>query len=114
MFRFACRIVDLFELLQKGGGTAGAISFQLLNAGTSIGANYEEAAAGQTKADFIAKLSISRKESRETLYWLRLIAATRLLDPNVVAEDISEARQLSAIFTAIIIKARGSPHRGRR
>ena len=114
VFRFACRIVDLFELLQKRGGAAGAVSFQLLNAGTSLGANYHEAAAGQTKADFIAKLSISRKESRETLYWLRLIAAKRLLDPDVVAEDISEARQLSAIFRAIIIKARASLHRGRR
>jgi four helix bundle protein len=114
VFRFACRIVDLFELLQKRGGTAGAVSLQLLNAGTSLGANYHEAAAGQTKADFIAKLSISRKESRETLYWLRLIAAKRLLDPDVVAEDISEARQLSAIFTAIIINARASPRRGRR
>jgi hypothetical protein len=43
-----------------------------------------------------------------------LIAAKRLHDPDVVVEDISEARQLSAIFTAIIIKARASPRRGRR
>jgi four helix bundle protein len=114
VFRFACRIVDLFELLQQRGGVAGALSFQLLNAGTSVGANYEEAAAGQTKADFVAKLSISRKESRETLYWLRLISAKRILDPDVVAEDISEARQLTAIFTAIIVKARRSQHRGGR
>jgi four helix bundle protein len=104
----------LFELLQKRGGTAGAISFQLLKAGTSIGANYEEAAAGQTKADFIAKLSISNKESRETLYWLRLIAAKHLLDPALLVEDISEARQLSSILTAIIIKARRSPDRRRQ
>jgi four helix bundle protein len=114
VFRFACRIVDLFELLQKRGGTAEAISCQLLKAGTSIGANYEEAAAGQTKADFIAKLSISNKESRETLYWLRLIAAKHLLDPALLAEDISEARQLSSIFTAIIIKAHRSPDRRRQ
>ena len=114
VFRFACRIIDLFELLQQRGGVAGALSFQLLNAGTSVGANYEEAAAGQTKADFIAKLSISRKESRETLYWLRLMAAKGILDPDVVADDISEARQLTAILTAIIIKARRSQHRGPR
>ena len=98
VFRFACRIIDLFELLQQRGGVAGALSAQLLNAGTSVGANYEEAAAGQTKADFIAKLSISRKESRETLYWLRLMAAKGILDPDVVADDISEARQLTAIL----------------
>ena len=59
-----------------------------------------------------AKLAISRKESRELLYWLRLIGAKRLLDPNSIADDISEARQLTAILRAIIMKARSSPRRG--
>jgi four helix bundle protein len=112
VFQFACRIVDLFEKLHAKGGAARAIGYQLLNAGTSVGSNYEEAAAGQTKADFIAKLAISRKESRESLFWLRLIAAKRLLDPAVVADDISEARQLTAILRAIIVKARSSAQRG--
>jgi four helix bundle protein len=84
----------------------------MLHAGTSVGANYEEASAGQTKADFIAKLCIARKESREALFWLRLIAAKGLLDPNVVENDISEARQLTAIFRAIIEQSRRSPNRG--
>jgi four helix bundle protein len=88
------------------------IGYQLLNAGTSVGANHEEASAGQTKADFISKLSVSRKESRESLFWLRLIAEKRLLDPAIVADDISEARQLTAIFRSIIEKARLSPNRG--
>ena len=66
VFRFACRIVDLFELLNAKGGAARVVGYQLLDAGTSVGSNYEEAAAGQTKADFIAKLSISRKESRDS------------------------------------------------
>ena len=112
VFQFACRIVDLFELLNAKGGAARVIGYQLLDAGTSIGSNYEEAAAGQTKADFIAKLSISRKESRESLFWLRLIAAKRLLELEMITDDISEARQLTAIFTSIIRKARMSPARG--
>jgi len=112
VFQFACRIVDLFEKLHAKGGAARAIGYQLLDAGTSVGSNYEEAAAGQTKADFIAKLAISRKESRESLFWLRLIAAKRLLDPAIVADDISEARQLTAILRAIIVKARSSAQRG--
>ncbi|HEY3043517.1 MAG TPA: four helix bundle protein, partial [Vicinamibacterales bacterium] len=112
VFQFACRVVDLFEMLHAKGGAARAIGYQLLDAGTSIGSNYEEASAGQTKADFIAKLAISRKESRESLFWLRLIAAKRLLDPTVVADDIAEARQLTAIFRAIIVKARSSAQRG--
>jgi hypothetical protein len=43
-----------------------------MRCGTSIGSNAEEAQEGQSKADFIAKLSISRREARETSYWLRL------------------------------------------
>jgi four helix bundle protein len=112
VFRFARRVIDLFELLHARGGAARAIGYQLLKAGTSVGSNCEEASAGQTKADFIAKLAIARKESRETLYWLRLIAAQRLLDPAMVADDISEARQLTAILRAIIIKSRQSNRRG--
>lgn len=104
--------MDLFQLLYAKDGAARAIAYQLLEAGTSVGANYEEASAGQTKADFIAKLCIARKESREALFWLRLIAAKQLLDPDQVASDISEARQLTAIFRAIIEKARRSPTRG--
>ena len=99
-------------MLHDKGGAARAIAYQMLQAGTSVGANYEEASAGQTKADFIAKLCIARKESREALFWLRLIAAKSLLDPNVVENDISEARQLTAIFRAIIEKSRRSPDRG--
>ena len=112
VFRFACRVVDLFDMLFAKGGAARAIGYQLLRSGTSVGSNCEEASAGQTKPDFIAKLSIARKESRESLYWLRLIAAKRLLDPAIVAEDISGARQLTAILRAIIIKARTSNRRG--
>ena len=111
VFRFSCRVVDLFELLNKKGGAARVVGYQLLRAGTSVGSNYEEAGAGQTKADFIAKLSIARKESKESLYWLRLVAAKQMLDPAVVAEDVSEARQLTAIFRSIIEKARQSPNR---
>ena len=112
VFQFACRTVDLFTLLDAKGRAARAIGYQLLAAGTSVGSNYEEASAGQSKADFIAKLAIARKESRESLYWLRLIAAKQLLDPSIVANDMSEARQLTAIFRAIITKARSSPLRG--
>ena len=85
---------------------------QLLRAGTSVGANYAEAAAGQSKADFIAKLAIARKECRETLYWLRLIEAKSPRQATAAAVDVSECRQLTAILTAIIYKARQSPNRG--
>src|SRR5262245_15559634 len=112
VFKFSCRIVDLFELLDRKGGAARAIGYQLLNAGTSVGANYQEAGAGQTKADFIARLAIARKECRESLFWLRVISEKRLLEPELIESDVSEALQLNAIFRAIIEKARSSPRRG--
>lgn len=49
------------------------MSKQLLRSGTSIGANIAEAFFAQSNADFIAKLSISRKEAGETLYWIELL-----------------------------------------
>ena len=75
---------------------------QLLRSGTSIGANIEEAQAGQSKADFIAKMSISRKESRETLYWLKLLAASELIDEIKLAELTKEADELVRILTSIV------------
>ncbi len=51
-----------------------------MRSGTSIGANAEEAVGGQSKADFISKISIAYKEARETKYWIRLLVATNYLD----------------------------------
>jgi len=48
------------------------LSKQLLRSGTSIGANVEEALAGQSRADFLSKMSIASKEARESHYWLRV------------------------------------------
>jgi len=78
-FDFACRIVKLHQYLYKKGGTERAIGSQVLRSGTSIGANLEEANAGQTKRDFIGKCSISLKEAREIYFWLRLLVTTNLM-----------------------------------
>jgi four helix bundle protein len=85
---------------------------KLLDAGTSIGANMEEGRAGQTKPDFIAKNFISLKESRETRFWLRLIAAT---DPPLQKELqplLQEANEFIAMLTATLKTARSSQSRG--
>ncbi|MBN8601026.1 MAG: four helix bundle protein [Planctomycetes bacterium] len=55
------------------------LSKQLLRAGTSIGANVEEAIGGQSSKDFFAKLSVAYKEARETHYWIRLLTDTEYL-----------------------------------
>jgi len=70
-FQFSLNIIKLYKLLIAEKEYI--ISKQLLKSGISIGANIEEALAGQSKKDFIAKMSISSKEARETKYWLLLL-----------------------------------------
>lgn len=80
---------------------------QFVRSATSVGANVEEAQGGQSRADFIAKMSIARKEARETLYWLRLFKAEEILSPQLATELINEADQILAILTAIIKTSQG-------
>jgi len=101
-FEFAVRIIRLCQYLEKEDRVSRTLANQLLRSGTSIGANTEEAQAGQSKADFIAKMSIARKESRETLYWLRLLKATNLVDENLIIEIIKESDELVRILTSIV------------
>jgi len=63
----------------------------LFDSGTSIGAHAAEAEGGQTKPDFLAKLAISRKESSETIYWLRLAVATSITTKEAGAWELDEA-----------------------
>ncbi|HUR34897.1 MAG TPA: four helix bundle protein [Vicinamibacterales bacterium] len=112
LFQFACRAVDLYSLLVNRGGAARAIASQFLHAATSIGANAAEASAGQTKADFLAKLGVARKECREAIFWLRLMEARQLLPGTSLSNDIDEARQIAAVLTAIVKKGRETDERG--
>ena len=100
------RIVTLCQQLEVKGGVCRTISFQLLKAGTSVGANLEEAKAGQSRADFISKNSISLKEARESHYWLRLILATKLLPDSEVRELKNEAEALMKIIGSIVSSAK--------
>ena len=79
-FNFALKIVRLYQHLQDNREYV--LSKQILRSGTSIGANVEEATAAESRADFIHKMKIAMKESRETHYWLRL------LDQSEIAGDL--------------------------
>ena len=83
-----------------------------MECGTSIGSNAEEAQEGQTKPDYIAKMSISRKEARETTYWLRLIIKNGYATTSELMCEVSEANQLLAMIRAAIRTAKSSPNRG--
>jgi four helix bundle protein len=75
---------------------------QLLRSGTSVGANLEESKGGQSRADFLSKVSISLKEARETHHWLRLLNAAAILSERQFAPLLDEANQIVAILTTIV------------
>ena len=80
---------------------------KLAKASTSIGANYEEAQAAESRADFVHKVAISLKESRESHYWLRVIREL-LSSPSkqkMLDEFIEEAAEYKQIFSSIKLSA---------
>jgi len=111
-FEFSRRIVTLCNRLAERGPAGRHIASELLKCGTSIGANSEEAEDGQTKPDFIAKLSVSRKEARESIYWLRLSVASEIATDEETRWELDEARQLRAMIVKALKTAQSSPSRG--
>lgn len=75
LFNFAVAVIGLVRNLPKGI-EYNVISYQLIKAATSGGANYDEAQGAVSKADFANKIGISLKEIREANYWIRLIIST--------------------------------------
>ncbi len=108
-FRFAIRIVNLCRKLDETTGVSRLLARQLLKSGTSIGANVEEAQAGQSNPDFISKISISLKEARETVYWLRLLEESKLVTGLSMKEIKKKAEEIAAILGAIIVSSRKTP-----
>ncbi len=98
-FTFSVNIVKLVQKLQQDNKEY-VLSRQLLKAATSIGANAEEAMAGQSSADFLTKITISHKEARETKYWLRLITASNMQD---CAEYLKQIDEILRILSSVII-----------
>ncbi|MGI8977915.1 MAG: four helix bundle protein [Pirellulaceae bacterium] len=99
--KFGDNIIRFCKTVPFNAVTRPLIS-QLVRSATSIGANYCEGDDAQTKKEFRYKMGLCRKESRETKYWLRMIAAAS--DKNVEQSRIhwQEAKELHLIFVAII------------
>ena len=101
-FEFAVRVVKLCQKLDEQPGVSRTLANQLLRSGTSIGANLEESKGGQSRADFLSKVSISLKEARETNYWLRLLIATDIIPKGQLTPLLEESNQITAILTTIV------------
>ncbi len=97
-FQFSIEIIRLYKKLidQKEF----ILSKQILRSWTGIWANIEEAIAGQSKKDFLAKIFIALKESRETKYRLRLLQETSIFDGNV-ENYLKEIESIINILTKI-------------
>jgi four helix bundle protein len=108
-FAFAIRIVNVYKYLISEKKEF-VLSKQLLRSGTSIGANIEESIGGPSDKDFLSKLSISYKETRETIYWLKLLQATDYLSKQEAQSLLQDADELGKILSKIqlTLKSRNS------
>lgn len=106
-FQFAIRMVNLCRHLRSTKKEY-TLSKQLLRSGTSIGANIAEAQQAQSKADFIAKLSIALKETTETKYWLRLMFATDYLSQTEYRSVVSDCIELEKMLVASVKTSKNS------
>ena len=100
--RFGEMIIEFVKTLERNEINRSLIG-QLVDAGTSVGANYMEADGAESKKDFRHKIAICKKEAKETKHWLRMI---RKANPHKAAECQrlwQEAHELTLIFSSIIL-----------
>lgn len=83
---------------------------QLFRAGTSAGANYEEARAAQSRADFIHKMQLVLKELRESSFWIKLIASAKLVicEDEILSLLQNESTELSSITAKSVLTAKSN------
>lgn len=100
-FQFAVRIVNLYKFLAAQHKEY-VLSKQILRSGTSVGANIREAEFAQSNLDFIDKLSISQKETNETIYWLELLKETNFIKEEQFESLNNDAIEILKIITSSI------------
>lgn len=103
--RFSLRVIRMYGALPKTTA-AQVIGKQVLRSATSVGANYREAYRGRSKAEFIAKAGDCLREIEETTYWFELLVEGGIVADGKLAPLKREADELTAIFVAIIKRAR--------
>jgi len=102
-YDFSLMVIELYKFLCESKKEY-VLSKQLLRAGTSVGANVNEAQAGMSKKDFVAKMSIASKEARETKYWLNLLADSGYISKadDKVRNLFEEIERIISILTKIV------------
>ncbi|MEX0690193.1 MAG: four helix bundle protein [Candidatus Paceibacterota bacterium] len=104
--KFSKRVRIFIKLLPKNTGNF-EDSKQLVRSSGSIGANYIEANESLSKKDFKYRISISRKEAKETIYWLNLLDVGKNTKLKKNQEElITETTELMKIFGSILSKSK--------
>ncbi|MES2593518.1 MAG: four helix bundle protein [Bacteroidota bacterium] len=101
-YHFALAIIELYKNLSIEKREF-ILSKQVLRSGTSIGANINEALSGESKRDFVHKMSISLKEARETSYWLNLLSDIGFIEKEKSAVLTGNCEELIKMLTSIIL-----------
>ena len=100
--QFGEAVIELVKTLAKDPINSPLVS-QLVRAATSVGANYMEADGAESKKDFRHKISICKKESKETRHWLRMIAKANPSRETDCQTLSKEAHELTLIFSSILL-----------
>ena len=102
---FALRIIRMTSTLPHSP-EAGVLGSQVLRSGTSVGVQYREACRSRSVAEFISKMESAAQELDETMYWIELLADSKIVAPKRLADLCQEANELLAIFTASVKTAK--------
>ena len=97
LIEMAVRVLAVVDALPRTVASR-HIANQLARSGTSAGANYEEARGAESRADFAHKLGVAWKETRETLFWLKVLQRRELIKPKRLEPLIQETTELSSIL----------------
>lgn len=100
-YSFALEIIKLYKQLSEQKEYV--LSKQILRSGTSIGANIHEAVSSESKKDFIHKMGIALKETRETSYWLNLLKDSSYISSDTFDSLHSDCQSMIKILNSIIL-----------
>jgi len=100
---FGESVIDFIKGLGPGPANR-VLAHQLIRSATSVGANYLEADVASSKRDFKFKISLCRKEAKESRHWLRMIIKANASVADQATQLRQEALELVLIFSAILKK----------
>jgi four helix bundle protein len=107
-YRFALEVMSAAKAMRNRKEYD--LASQFWRAGTSIGANEEEAQAAQSRADFKSKMSIAAKEARESGYWLRLARDGGILAKEHSESFLQQVESIQKILTSIVKTTSENPY----